>query len=325
MELSRKHSISPSTAGIAYICAGAFCLAVNDALAKYLDDFYPVVEIVFFRMLFALPLVVCTGWIVGGRRALVTYAPWLQIGRGITAVMAPLAYISGLAILPLAANAAISFASPLFITLLAVPLLGERPGWRQWAATLVGFAGVVCIIQPGAAVFSWGALLPLAAALAYALLMLSARTLADRGDTIWVTMLYATGVPLIISGVLLPWVWHTPTLAQWPALVGLGVFGGGAITLITQAFRVGGASVVAPFDYTGLLWAALLGWLFWSEIPTLPAFAGMAIIIVSGIYLAWRQGAPHSSPVGARFQRHVHRLHLHELIDKVGRIIGRDI
>lgn len=298
MESSPNGSISSSTAGIAYICAGAFCLAVNDALAKYLDDFYPVVEIVFFRMLFALPLAVCSGLIVGGRRALVTHAPWLQIGRGLAAIAAPIAYISGLAILPLAANAAISFASPLFITLLALPLLGERPGWRQWVATLVGFGGVLCIIQPGAAVFSWSALLPLAAALAYALLMLSARTLANRGDTIWVTMLYATAVPLVISGALLPWAWHAPAPEQWPALLGLGIFGGGAITLITQAFRVGGASVVAPFDYTGLLWAALLGWLFWDEIPAIPAFIGMAIVVVSGIYLAWRQGAPQSRRVG---------------------------
>lgn len=282
---------SSSSAGIAYICAGAFCLTVNDALAKYLNDFYPVVEIIFFRMLFALPLVIAAGLLVGGRQALVTRSPWLQIGRGLAAIGAPLAYINGLAVLPLAANAAISFASPLFITLLAAPLLGERPGWRQWAATLVGFGGVLCIIQPGTDVFSWGAFLPLAAALAYALLMLSARTLANRGDTIWVTMLFATGVPLAISGLFLPWAWHTPALIHWPALVALGMFGGGAITLITQAFRVGGASVVAPFDYTGLLWAALLGWVFWDEIPTLAAFAGMAIIVITGIYLAWRQGA----------------------------------
>lgn len=287
-----NQTLSSSSAGIAYICAGAFCLTVNDALAKYLDDFYPVVEIIFFRMLFALPLIVGAGLMAGGRRALVTRAPWLQIGRGLAAIAAPLAYINGLAVLPLAANAAISFASPLFITLLAAPLLGERPGWRQWAATLAGFSGVLCIIQPGTDVFSWGAFLPLAAALAYAALMLSARTLANRGDTIWVTMLFATGVPLAISGLFLPRAWQTPALTHLPALVGLGVFGGGAITLITQAFRVGGASVVAPFDYTGLLWAALLGWVFWDEIPTLAAFAGMAIIVITGIYLAWRQGAP---------------------------------
>lgn len=291
MGSSENYPLSPSAAGIAYICAGAFCLAINDALAKYLAAFYPVVEIVFFRMLFALPLIVSVGLIAGGRRALITRAPWWQIGRGLAAAVAPLAYVSGLAILPLAVNAGISFAAPLFITLLALPVLGERPGWRQWVATLAGFGGVLLIIQPGTAVFSWAALLPLAAALAYALLMLSARTLADRGETIWATMLYATGVPLVASAALLPWYWVPPAPIHWPALVGIGVAGGAAITLITQAFRVAGASIVAPFDYTGLLWAALLGWLFWNEIPTVMAFIGMGIIIVSGIYLAYRQGA----------------------------------
>lgn len=286
--------LSPAAAGIAYICAGSFCLAVNDALSKYLSAYIPVMEIIFFRSLISLPLIVAFGFFMGGRQALVTHSPWLQIARGMAAVVAPVSYIYGLSLLPLADNAAISFASPLFITLLAVPLLGERPGWRQWIATFTGFAGVMCVIQPGSDMFSWGALLPLTAALAYALIMLSARTLARRGDSIWVTMLYATLVPLVIAALAMPLEWETPAFEQWWALIGVGFFGGIAITLITQAFRVGSASVVAPFDYSGLLWAALIGWLFWNEIPTMAAFGGMGIIIISGIYLAWRQGGKRS-------------------------------
>src|SRR5699024_1805361 len=119
---------TPDTmAGIGYICAGAFCLAVNDVLAKYLNDLLPVMEIVFFRMLLALPLITGVGWCMAGRRALVSQAPALQVARGVAAIAAPIAYISGLAKLPLAAAAAISFAAPLFITLLARPWLGERP------------------------------------------------------------------------------------------------------------------------------------------------------------------------------------------------------
>lgn len=126
--MPRLQPLSPTTAGIAYICAGSLCLAVNDALAKYLSAYYPVMEIVFFRMLFALPLIVCAGLLAAGRRALVTQAPWLQLGRGLVAITAPIAYIYGLSALPLAATAAIAFASPLFITLLAISILGERPG-----------------------------------------------------------------------------------------------------------------------------------------------------------------------------------------------------
>src|SRR5690625_2894584 len=230
--MPRLRPLSPTAAGIAYICAGSFCLTVNDALAKYLDGFLPVMEIIFFRMLFALPLIIASGLAVGGRQALATRAPWLQISRGVVAIAAPLAYITGLAVLPLAANAAISFASPLFITLLAVTVLGERPGWRQWVATCVGFAGVRFVIQSGTVIFTWVAFFPLIAALAYALLMLSARTLANKGDSIWVIMLYATAVPLLISALLLPRYWVTPAPMLWPALVGVGLVGG----------EIGGAS-----------------------------------------------------------------------------------
>jgi drug/metabolite transporter (DMT)-like permease len=279
-----------SVAGIAYICVGAFCLTVNDALAKQLGASYPVDEIVFFRMLFALPLIIGMGLTVGGWQALRTRAPFIQVGRGLIAASAPFAYVTGLTLLPLASNAAISFASPLFITLLAAPLLGEKPGIRQWVATLAGFVGVLLIARPGAATFTWGACLPLAAAFSYALLMVSAGTLSRRRETIWATMFYATLVPLVVSGVLLPWCWQMPALAYWPDFVGVGIFGGTAMTLITQAFRIGAASVVAPFDYTGLLWATLFGWLFWDEIPSTLTISGIGVIIISGIYITYRQG-----------------------------------
>jgi drug/metabolite transporter (DMT)-like permease len=273
-------------------------LAVNDALAKQLGIAYPIGEIVFFRMLFALPLIIGVGLAVGGWQTLRTRAPFVQIGRGLIAASAPFAYVAGLTLLPLASNAAISFASPLFITLLAAPLLGEQPGIRQWLATWVGFVGVLLIAQPGAATFTWGASLPLAASFSYALLMVSARTLSRRRETIWATMFYATLVPLVVSSALLPWCWQTPALTSWPDFVGVGVFGGTAMTLITQAFRIGAASVVAPFDYTGLLWATLFGWLFWDEIPATLTWLGIGVIILSGIYITYRQGTRNRRTTG---------------------------
>src|SRR5699024_10779645 len=138
-------------------------------------------------------------WLVAGRSTFRTRAPGLQVLRGVVTIAAPITYIYGLEYLPLASNAAISFAAPLFITLMAVVWLGERPGIRQWLATFAGFAGVLLVVQPGAGVFTWGALFPLAAAVAYALMMLSARVLAKSGDSVWVTMLYATAIPLFVS------------------------------------------------------------------------------------------------------------------------------
>lgn len=277
-------------AGIASMCAGMLCLTVNDALAKGLAAHYPVVEIVFFRMLFALPLIAAVGIATGGRRALATRRPLVHLGRGLLATGATFSFVLALALLPLAEATAIAFAAPLFVTLLAIPLLGERPGAPQWLATLAGFGGVLLIVQPGTAAFTLTALVPLATALAYALLMLSARMLG-RSETIWATMVYATLVPLAVSAAALPWFWQTPALAHLPYFIGAGVFGGAAMTLITQGFRIGPASIVAPFDYTGLLWATALGWVFWQEIPSAWSALGAAAIGVCGVYLAYRHAA----------------------------------
>lgn len=296
------HDDASPLAGIAFMCAGVLCLTVSDAFAKWLGQFYPVPEVVFFRMLLALPLIVGAGLALGGRRALATRRPLAHVGRGLLATCAALTFFLGLTLLPLAEVSAIAFSAPLFVTVLAVPLLGERPRPAQWAAAVVGFGGILLIVRPGSAVFSLAALAPLAAAISYGLLMLTARMLGRR-ETIWATMLYTHVVPAVIVGALLPWSWETPALAHVPYLVGLGCFGGLAMTLITQGFRIGIASVVAPFDYTGLVWATAFGWLIWGELPAPASVAGGLLIAACGAYLAWsqarngrRRGAPEMLP-----------------------------
>lgn len=275
-------------AGIAFVCLGVLCLTINDAFAKWLGAFYPVPQIGFFRMLFALPLIVGVGLGVGGVRALATRRPVAQLCRGLFATGATLSFLLGVTLLPLAEVSAIAFTAPLFVTLLAIPLLGERPSATQWLVTGAGFGGVLLIARPGAGAFSLAALAPLAAALFYGLQMLSARILG-RGESIWATMFYSTAVPLVAIAALLPWYWEPPALAHLPYFLGLGFFGGLAMTLITQGFRIGVASVVAPFDYTGLVWATLIGWLVWGEMPSGLSIAGGLVIAACGGYLAWNQ------------------------------------
>ena len=275
-------------AGIAFMCTGVFCLTINDAFAKWLGAFYPVPQVAFFRLLFALPLIVGVGLALGGPRALATRRPLMHLARGLLATGATLTFFLGLTLLPLAEVSAIAFTAPLFVTVLAVPLLGERPSRAQWVATCAGFGGVLLIARPGAAAFSPAALAPLATALFYGLLMLTARLLGTR-ETIWATMLHATAIPLVIIAALLPWYWESPALAHLPHLVAMGFFGGLALTLITQGFRIGVASVVAPFDYTGLVWATLIGWLVWGEVPAGLSIAGGVVIALCGSYLAWKE------------------------------------
>lgn len=292
MATARAHTATDTegspVAGIAFMCAGVFCLTINDVFAKWLGAFYPIPEVAFLRMLFALPFIVAAALIFGGPRTLLTKRPLAQVGRGLLATCATLTFYLSLTLLPLAEATAIAFTAPLFVTLLAMPLLGERPGPVQWLVTCVGFIGVLLIVRPGGVTFTLAALVPLGTALAYALLMLTARMLG-RSETIWATMLYATVIPLFITGVLLPWYWQAPSPEHLPYFVALGLSGGLAMTLITQGFRVGIASVVAPFDYTGLVWATAFGWIIWDEIPARLSIVGGMVIGVCGVYLAYTQ------------------------------------
>lgn len=275
-------------AGIAFMCAGVLCLTINDVFAKWLGGIYPIPQVAFLRMLFALPFIVAAALVFGGPGSLLTRRPLAQAGRGLLATSATLTFYLSLTLLPLAEATAIAFTAPLFITFLAIPLLGERPGPVQWIVTCIGFVGVLLIVRPGGATFTLAALVPLGTALSYALLMLTARMLG-RSETIWATMLYATVMPLIITGTLLPWFWDTPLLEHLPHFTALGLSGGLALTLITQGFRIGVASVVAPFDYTGLVWATAFGWIIWNEVPSPLSVLGGVIIGVCGVYLAYRQ------------------------------------
>lgn len=292
MATARAHTATGTegspVAGIAFMCAGVFCLTINDVFAKWLGALYPIPEVAFLRMLFALPFIVAAALMFGGPRSLLTRRPLAQVGRGLLAAVATLTFYLSLTLLPLAEATAIAFTAPLFVTVLAIPLLGERPGPVQWLVTCVGFIGVLLIVRPGGATFTLAALVPLGTAMAYALLMLTARMLG-RSETIWATMLYATVIPLAITGALLPWYWQAPSLEHLPYFVVLGLSGGLAMTLITQGFRIGIASVVAPFDYTGLVWATAFGWIIWGEIPARLSILGGVIIGVCGVYLAYIQ------------------------------------
>src|SRR5690606_19143461 len=166
---------------IAVMCVGVLCLAANDALAKWLTAHYSPLQLAFLRSLLALPLTAAVALMLSGREVLHTRHMRVHALRGLLSVGATYAFFSGLKVLPIAEATALVFAAPIFITVLSVPLLGEHVGWRRWLAVLTGFAGVLVIVRPGAAAFQPASLFILAAALLYALVMLSARWI-DRQE-----------------------------------------------------------------------------------------------------------------------------------------------
>ena len=278
--------MTSSLKGILFMCGGVLCLALGDAVTKWLGAVHSPLQIIFFRTLVSLPLIVLIARVSGGLRALGTRRPGVHLLRGLIFTATMITFMWGLVLLPLATATAIAFAAPLFVTLLSVPLLGERVERPTWLATLLGFVGVLVVVRPGAAGFQPAMLVVVAAALFYALTMITARRYGE-GEHLWAMVFATTLVPCLASSVTLPWVWQTPAPIHWLGFLAAGVLGVGAMVGLTQAFRHAPAAIAAPFDYTALLWATLLGWGFWGEMPDPWVFAGGSLIIVSGLAIAY--------------------------------------
>lgn len=283
-------------AGIACVTAGVMFLTISDAVAKLLGERYSPPQILFLRAAIALPVVMAlVAALGGGRRALRTRHPWLHLGRGAINVVSACCFYLGLQAMPLAEATAISYAAPMFVTALSVLVLKDRVDGARWLAVCAGFAGVLVIVQPGSASFQPAALLPLTTALLYALMMITARAIG-RGEGMLTTMFYIVAAQLVCSAVLAPWFWTEVLWGDLPRFAAVAVFSTLGLTFITQGFRIGPASVVAPYDYTGLLWATLLGWLIWRDAPGLAVCVGAVVIAASGVYIAWRETRPAGVP-----------------------------
>lgn len=282
---ARDHS---AFAGIACVAGGIFFLTLSDANAKWLGTTYNPLQILFLRALIALPFVTALAIWLGGRRVLRTTHPGLHLTRGAINVVSACCFYLGLRALPLAEATAIAFAAPLFVTALSVLILKERVDGRRWLAVLAGFAGVLIIVRPGTDAFQAATLLPLTTAFLYAVMMITARGIS-RGEGMLTTTFYIVAGQLVCSTVALPWVWHAPAAADLPYFAAVALFSTLGLALITQGFRIAPASVVAPFDYTGLIWATLLGWIFWREAPDAYAYLGALFIAGSGVYIALRE------------------------------------
>lgn len=274
--------------GISAMLTGMACLTVMDATAKWLGEGYAISQIVFFRNFFSLIPVAFIVWFGGGLPALRTRRLKLHLLRGVFILVAIYSFFYGLRFMQLAEAVSIAFLAPLFVAALSVPILGEKVGPRRWTAVLIGLLGALIIIRPGTEVFKWASLLPATAALSYAFIMVIGRKLS-RTDSNAAIMVYGTFVAVAVSGIFLPFDWRMPSLIDWLLLLEMGVLGGSAIYFITVAYRNAQASLVAPFEYSALLWGLILGWLLWREFPGAHVWLGAGIVIASGIYLLYRE------------------------------------
>lgn len=275
--------------GIGCAVAGLFAMSVMDACAKFLGAGYAISQVILARNgVGALAVVVFVLLSGSGLACLRPTRPLLLVLRTLLNLVTSFLFFTGLRYLPLADAFAITFAAPLFITALSVPLLGEQVGLRRWAAVIVGFVGVLVVVQPGSESFRLAALLPLSAALTYALAMLLGRRMTRDMSTAAIMFWPALGAAAATL-LLMPAQWQTPSLPDAGLFIFLGVIGTGGMALITQGYRYAPAAVIAPFDYSVLLWGVMLGWLLWHDIPAPNVWAGSALLVASGLYILHRE------------------------------------
>ena len=274
--------------GILLMCMGVACLSANDAIAKTLTASYSPLQILFLRNVIALPFTIVIAVFMGGVSSLRSHRPLAHLLRGMLWVLATMLFFTSFIYLALADATALIFVAPFFITLISALFLGEEVGWRRWLAVLAGFLGVLVIIRPGGATFQLISLLPVVTAFVYALLMLSARWV-DVRESVWTLLVYLTGAGTLLSSLIVPFFWVPVRFEDVWLFAGIAIFGTAGMTLMTQAFRLAPAVVVAPLDYTGLLWATLFGWLIWRESPDTMTLFGAAIIIASGVFTILRE------------------------------------
>lgn len=269
-------------AGIALTMAAYFCFSLNDAMTKLLVVGVTVWQILFFRSLSILLMVLTLGrgrLLAEARR---TTAKKALILRSVVLLTAWLCYYTGIRYLQLAEAATLYFAAPIMVTLMAVPILGEKVTAVRWASVLVGFVGVVIACDPTGLSFSWASVLVLVAAACWALAFILIRLLSRRVGTM-TQMLYGNGSFLLPSGIALPFVWVTPTLEEWLLIAGVSLSSCLGQFAIIGGARRAPASAVAPFEYTALVWAFALGYLIWGDLPRPGVWIGAALIVGGGL------------------------------------------
>ena len=306
-DISSNHVSSHSTRGILFLIAGIAVFAVQDLILKLLSGTYPLHQAMVIRSLTAAPLLLVLVHLNGGARTLFTPGLHRMIGRGFVMFIAYTSYYLALAALPLATTVALYFAAPLFITLLSVLILHEKVGPMRWLAVAAGFAGVIIMVRPGSDLFDWAAPLAVISGLTYGISMVAARKLGTTETAaalaFWGNAVFL-GCALILSGIFgtgdfagvghksvafMTRGWVMPTGFGVGLMMACGVIAAAGLTLLTQAYRISESNVVAPFEYTALVWGVLYGWMFWSDWPDTTGWIGIGIIVGAGLFVIWQE------------------------------------
>ncbi|MCH8106472.1 MAG: DMT family transporter [Proteobacteria bacterium] len=316
--------------GILLLVSALFLFSIQDVAIKYFSDQYSVLLIVFIRGVIATSLMLLAVRMIKTPISLISQRPFLAIARGLLGFTSYTTYYLAVASLPLAQVVAIVFTAPLFVTAMSALLLGEKVGLRRWSAVFTGFIGVLIIVGPSGEFTSLPVLLAFAAAITYGSHTIITRYLSWHDNPLSIafnttivftlaagllSLLLASGIIVVTSQhpslVFLAREWSLPEPYDLGLMIFLGFNGALAFYWLSKAYCVAPASVIAPFEYTYIVWAIIFGYLFWSEIPSSSTLTGVLVLISSSIYIWHRerrllQVIGNNSPTSSRKTRRVY-------------------
>ena len=280
---------------------GSFCFIVQDSAMKWLSDDLAVLQTIFVRSLFALGFLVLWAVVTRTPLSLKSSRPGLVMARTLLNILSWVFFFTGLKYLPLATATALFFSFPIYLTAMSIIFLGEQVGIRRWVAMLIGFCGVILMTRPGSD-FHWGALFMLGAAMGWASVAILTRKLADtkydskmaeqpaNQEMNEASILLHTLLGFCITLALVqPWVWQPISQINWWLLVVAGFFGVIAQGALVKAYSIASPSLVAPIEYSGLVWAAIFGFVLWQDVPDGMSVMGAILIVASNIYILKRE------------------------------------
>jgi drug/metabolite transporter (DMT)-like permease len=294
--------------GILLALGGGVIMSLNDLSIKALSGTYALHQVILVRAIIGIALVLAlAAWSPGGLRQLRTRRPGAQLFRVSIVMVSNVTYFVGLSLMPLADAVATAFIAPLFVTLMSAVILGEYVGPRRWAAVAVGMVGVVVMTRPGAGVIQPAAILVLISAFCYASSHMMTRRMRDTESAATLSFYVQLGF-VVVSGLMGLWAgdghlaqapgttweflfrpWKLPPQDDWWAFLATGLSVGIGGLMMSQAYRITEAALVAPFEYVGMPMAILWGLVFFGTLPDATAWAGIALICGAGLYTLWRE------------------------------------
>ena len=290
----RSSTLSRPVAGVLFALLGFVIFSSHDALIKVLGGNYAVFQIVFFSVLFSfvpMTLIMATD---RTEASFVPHKPLYLLLRTGTVIIGMICGFYAFTVLTLAEAYSLLFASPLLITALSVPFLGEKVGKRRWAAVLLGLIGVLIVLRPGLQPLSLGHIAGLTAAVANSIGAIVVRKVGreERSQTL---ILFPMVAVLLIMALVMPGTYKPMPLLDLGVLAAMGLLLIGGQMLVLNAYRSAPAALIAPMQYSQIIWAAFFGFIFFSEIPDLWVATGSVLIISSGVFVVWRESSGSNS------------------------------